>query len=177
MVQEVYNTRGHPFLATADIEVGFASTKKATDVQYDQDALADIMTNTFGGQILAPGQRLLLDVRNVPLSLTVKSVSLGDPSELVWAFQFGRASTDSKSSHGENVQRCPEPQRSSCARHAREDDEHRYVVKHLPSSTRRSTFGCAHEPGSTGFYKAAGAPINLTGSSKRAAANSIITPE
>ncbi|OTA65346.1 AAA-domain-containing protein [Hypoxylon sp. EC38] len=63
-------------LSAMDIEVGFASQRKITDVPYDQDELADAFTRMFQGQIFAPGQRLLMDYKGIPLMFVVKTVQL-----------------------------------------------------------------------------------------------------
>lgn len=69
---------GPAYIGSIDVEVGFASTKKVVTAQYDQDELADLFVKSFQNQVFAPGQKLLLDVRNVPLSITVKTVTLID---------------------------------------------------------------------------------------------------
>ncbi|KAG4218804.1 hypothetical protein PC116_g32716, partial [Phytophthora cactorum] len=61
-----------------DVEVGFASQRKITDVPYDQDELADYFVKMFQGQIFAPGQRLLMDYKGIPLMFVVKTVQLLD---------------------------------------------------------------------------------------------------
>ncbi|KAK0626361.1 putative NsfA protein [Immersiella caudata] len=66
------------YLGSMDLEVGFASTRKAVDTPYDGDELADIFTKMFQNQVFAPGQRLLLDVRSIPLSIVVRTVTLVD---------------------------------------------------------------------------------------------------
>ncbi|KAK3344335.1 P-loop containing nucleoside triphosphate hydrolase protein [Lasiosphaeria hispida] len=69
---------GPAYIGSLDIEVGFASLKKLVDAPYDQDVLADLFIKTFQNQVFAPGQRLLLDVQNVPLSMVIKTVTLVD---------------------------------------------------------------------------------------------------
>jgi vesicle-fusing ATPase len=61
------------------VEVGFAA-RKTTDTPYDQDELATFFKKSFENQILAPGQQLLLDVKNIPLRLSVRTVQLADLS-------------------------------------------------------------------------------------------------
>ncbi|OTB04896.1 hypothetical protein M426DRAFT_320473 [Hypoxylon sp. CI-4A] len=63
-------------LSAMDIEIGFASQRKTTDVPYDQDELADAFIKMFQGQIFAPGQRLLMDYRGIPLMFIIKTVQL-----------------------------------------------------------------------------------------------------
>ncbi|KAK2740193.1 transport between ER and Golgi ATPase protein [Myotisia sp. PD_48] len=71
-------SQGRPaYLASLDIEVGFAG-KKRTEIPYDQDKLAETFINNFENQILAPGQKILMDDKSIPLILTVKTVQLGD---------------------------------------------------------------------------------------------------
>lgn len=81
LVGEIYDPfgrGGQAYLGSIDVEVGFASLKKIVDEQYDQDELADLFIKSFQNQIFAPGQRLLLDVRNVPLAIMIKTVTLTD---------------------------------------------------------------------------------------------------
>ncbi|CAD6442219.1 b9934382-b7ff-4149-967a-0f18a6251a6b [Sclerotinia trifoliorum] len=66
------------YLGALDVEVGFASAKKVSDMPYDQDELAAVFIKWFENQIFAPGQRLLMDFKNVPLSFLVKTVQLSD---------------------------------------------------------------------------------------------------
>ncbi len=144
LVGEVYNpfsssTGRQSYLGAMDVEVGFASAKKVADTTYDQDALAGIMTKTFANHIFSPGQRLLLDVRNTPLSLVVKTVQLADLS-----MEKAAAGTGG----GEGA--------------VRTDPGARGIMVPQTSIT---------------FYKNAGSPIKLSGSTKRAAANSIIAPD
>ncbi|XXG97871.1 hypothetical protein Hte_004185 [Hypoxylon texense] len=63
-------------LTAMDVEVGFASARKVTDVPYDQDQLADAFTKMFKDQIFAPGQRIIMDYRGIPLMFVVKTVQL-----------------------------------------------------------------------------------------------------
>jgi vesicle-fusing ATPase len=71
---------GHAYLGALDVEVGFASAKKITDVPFDQDVLADVFTKLYTNQIFAPGQKLLMDYKNIPLLYTIKTVQLVDLS-------------------------------------------------------------------------------------------------
>ncbi|KAK3371834.1 P-loop containing nucleoside triphosphate hydrolase protein [Lasiosphaeria ovina] len=68
------------YLGAMDLEVGFASTKKFVDTLYDPDQLADEFTKNFANQVFSPGQRLIMDVNNVPLSILVRTVTLIDLS-------------------------------------------------------------------------------------------------
>lgn len=65
-------------LGAMDVEVGFARPNKMVETPFDQDELADLMYNAFPTQIFQPGQRLLLDVRNIPLAIQVRTVTLMD---------------------------------------------------------------------------------------------------
>lgn len=83
LVGELYNpfsSGGSAYLSKMDVEVGFASTKKFSDQTYDQDALAEFMIKLFQNQIFSPGQRFLMDVRNIPLAVVVKTTQLADLS-------------------------------------------------------------------------------------------------
>lgn len=72
-------SQGKSYLGTLEVEVGFAA-RKTTDTPYDQDELATFFKKSFENQILAPGQQLLLDVKNIPLRLSVRTVQLADLS-------------------------------------------------------------------------------------------------
>ncbi|KAG9234481.1 vesicular-fusion protein-like protein sec18 [Amylocarpus encephaloides] len=75
-----FSQGGHAYLGALDVDVGFASVKRITEAPYDQDVLADIFIKTFQNQVFAPGQRLLMDYKNIPLSFMVKTVQLVDLS-------------------------------------------------------------------------------------------------
>lgn len=66
------------YLGTLDVEVGFASPNRKSDKPYDEDELAKMFVDIFQNQVLSPGQRILMDVRNIPLMITVKTVALVD---------------------------------------------------------------------------------------------------
>ncbi|KAL0254974.1 transport between ER and Golgi ATPase protein [Diplodia seriata] len=77
---------GGAYLASVDVEVGFAG-RKTTEVPYDQDELGQFFARNFENQILAPGQQLLMDHKNIPLTLVIRAVRLADLS-------MEKASTD-----------------------------------------------------------------------------------
>ncbi|KAL2069972.1 hypothetical protein VTL71DRAFT_14652 [Oculimacula yallundae] len=68
------------YLGSLDVEVGFASVKKITEQPFDQDVLADAFIKNFENQIFSPGQRLLMDWKNIPMMFLVKTVQLVDLS-------------------------------------------------------------------------------------------------
>jgi vesicle-fusing ATPase len=68
------------YLGSLDVDIGFASVKKITEAPYDQDLLADVFNKTFENQVFAPGQKLIMDHKNIPLIFTVKTVQLVDLS-------------------------------------------------------------------------------------------------
>ncbi|KAH7410247.1 P-loop containing nucleoside triphosphate hydrolase protein [Phaeosphaeria sp. MPI-PUGE-AT-0046c] len=70
---------GQSYLGAVEVEVGFAA-RKTTEVPYDQDELATQFKRNFENQILAPGQQLLLDVKNIPLRMSIRTVTLVDLS-------------------------------------------------------------------------------------------------
>ena len=83
LIAEVYDPfsqGGDVYLGALDIEVGFASQKKITDAPYDQDVLADVFIKQFENQVFAPGQMLLMDHKNIPLVIKIKTVQLVDLS-------------------------------------------------------------------------------------------------
>ncbi|KYK55325.1 vesicle fusion factor NSFI [Drechmeria coniospora] len=73
-----FSQGGKAYLGSLDLEIGFASPNKKTEVPYDEDELSKMFVDTYQNQILAPGQRILMDVRNVPLLIIVKTVGLVD---------------------------------------------------------------------------------------------------
>lgn len=82
VVGEIYDPFAHGsgqvYLQNIDIEIGFASAKKIVDTVYDPDEVANIFINTYMNQIFAPGQRLIMDIRNIPISILVRTVTLSD---------------------------------------------------------------------------------------------------
>ncbi|KAF5003935.1 hypothetical protein FDECE_9556 [Fusarium decemcellulare] len=66
------------YLGSLDLEIGFASPNKKTDAPYDEEELCKMFIHTFQNQVLSPGQRILMDVRNIPLLVIVKTVGLTD---------------------------------------------------------------------------------------------------
>jgi vesicle-fusing ATPase len=75
-----FSQGGQAYLGSSDIEVGFAG-KKRTDMPYDQDELANVVIKNFENHIFAPGQKILMDHKSIPLLLTVKTVQLMDLTE------------------------------------------------------------------------------------------------
>lgn len=77
-VYDPFSTGGKAYLGSLDVEIGFASPNKKTQTPYDEDELSKIFIDTYQNQVLAPGQRILMDVRNIPLIIIVKTVGLVD---------------------------------------------------------------------------------------------------
>lgn len=73
-----FSSGGKAYLGSLDMEIGFASPNKKTEVPYDEDELSKIFIDTCQNQVLSPGQRILMDVRNIPLLVIVKTVGLVD---------------------------------------------------------------------------------------------------
>jgi len=67
------------YLSAINAEVGFAG-KRPVDTPFDQDQLADAFTKSFENQILAPGQRIVMDFKSTPLMFVIQTVQLGDLS-------------------------------------------------------------------------------------------------
>ena len=80
-IHDPFRQGGQAYLGDMDIEIGFASQKRRVDTPYDQDELAKRVTRAFDGQVFAPGQRLLMDIANVPLKLLVRTVQVVDLTE------------------------------------------------------------------------------------------------
>ena len=72
-----FSEGGSRYLATVNAQVGFA-VRKGTSDQLDQDELADHFIRNYENQLFAPGQRVVMDWRSVPLIFVIQSVALGD---------------------------------------------------------------------------------------------------
>ncbi|KAL8767623.1 MAG: hypothetical protein Q9203_005992 [Teloschistes exilis] len=70
---------GHRYLGSMDVEISFAG-KKSTEVPLDQDELAQSFIKVFENQVFAPGQRIIMDFRSIPLLVVVRTVQLVDLS-------------------------------------------------------------------------------------------------
>ncbi|KAF7546220.1 hypothetical protein G7046_g9359 [Stylonectria norvegica] len=77
-VYDPFATGGKAYLGSVDLEIGFASMTKKSATPYDEDELSKIFIDTYQNQVLSPGQRILMDVKNVPLLIIVKTVGLVD---------------------------------------------------------------------------------------------------
>ncbi|KAK3314666.1 P-loop containing nucleoside triphosphate hydrolase protein [Apodospora peruviana] len=71
---------GEVYISSLDVEIGFASKNKIVDTVYDPDEVAQIFTKTYTNQIFSPGQRLIMDIRNIPIAVMVRTVTLSDLS-------------------------------------------------------------------------------------------------
>ena len=69
----------HHFLGSLDVEVSFAG-RRETEEPFDQDELQVAFTKIYENQVLAPGERILMDWKSIPLLLVVKAVQLVDLS-------------------------------------------------------------------------------------------------
>ncbi|KAJ5861625.1 uncharacterized protein N7529_008935 [Penicillium soppii] len=79
-IYDPFSQGGQAYLGSADIEVSFASSlpKKRPETPYDQDELAQAVIKNFENQLFAPGQRILMDNKSIPLLLQVKTVQRVD---------------------------------------------------------------------------------------------------
>ncbi|KAG5659272.1 hypothetical protein KAF25_000474 [Fusarium avenaceum] len=77
-IYDPFTAGGKAYLGSVDLEIGFASPNKKTDVPYDEDELSKMFIDAYQNQVLSPGQRILMDHRNIPLLVIVKTVSLTD---------------------------------------------------------------------------------------------------
>lgn len=69
------------YIGSMDVEIGFASRSKIdVDTEYDQDFLQDLFLGYFQNQVLAPQERILMSVNNIPLMIKVKTIDLVDPT-------------------------------------------------------------------------------------------------
>ena len=76
---DVFSQGKQVYLGAINAEVGFAS-RRTVDTPFDQDELSDIFTRTFENQVLAPGQIIVLDYKNLPLRFTIQTAQLVDLS-------------------------------------------------------------------------------------------------
>jgi vesicle-fusing ATPase len=74
-----FSAGGQSYLGSLDLQVGFAG-KKISEEMYDQDELEKIVQRNYQNQILAPGQKIVMDVRSIKLMVTVMAVQLVDLS-------------------------------------------------------------------------------------------------
>ncbi|KAG5952689.1 hypothetical protein E4U53_000195 [Claviceps sorghi] len=78
-VYDPFASGNNVHLASIDVEIGFAlPEKKTTDIPYDEDDLSSEFQKIYRDQILAPGQRMIMELRGIPLYITVKTVELFD---------------------------------------------------------------------------------------------------
>ncbi|PLB53131.1 putative vesicular fusion ATPase [Aspergillus steynii IBT 23096] len=92
-IYDPFSQGGQAYLGSTDIEVGFAG-KKRVETPYDQDELASYVIKNFENQIFAPGQKILMDHKSIPLLLTVKTVQRVDLSSEKSNLEGGRVETD-----------------------------------------------------------------------------------
>ncbi|KAJ6105936.1 hypothetical protein N7512_009453 [Penicillium capsulatum] len=72
----------------------FASLKKRVETPYDQDILANAVTQNFENQLFAPGQRILMDHKNIPLLLHIKTVQRVDLTSTKMDLSSGQTETN-----------------------------------------------------------------------------------
>ncbi|KAG5997314.1 hypothetical protein E4U43_002674 [Claviceps pusilla] len=78
-VYDPFASGNNVHLGSIDVEIGFAlPEKKTTDIPYDEEDLAAEFQKVYRDQILAPGQRMIMEHRGIPLYITVKTVELFD---------------------------------------------------------------------------------------------------
>ncbi|KAG7109847.1 Vesicular-fusion protein sec18 like [Verticillium longisporum] len=77
-IYDPFSQGSQAYLGSLDVEVSFASVKKTSAQAYDEDDLVPRFLKTYQNQILSPGERILMDVNNVPLMIVVKTVGLVD---------------------------------------------------------------------------------------------------
>lgn len=78
-IYDPFQEGGHRYLGSLDAEVGFAG-KKETETPLDQDELQQIFTKNYENQVLAPGQKVLMDYKSIPLLFVIKAIQLVDLS-------------------------------------------------------------------------------------------------
>lgn len=76
-----FRSGGQVYLGSLDVEIGFNNRNKISEQQYDQDELAKWFTTLYHDQILAPGQRMIMDYKSMLFKIIVRSVQLVDLGE------------------------------------------------------------------------------------------------
>jgi vesicle-fusing ATPase len=79
-----FSTGAPAYIGRIDVLASFASQRpdKRPAAAFDEAQLEKMARKEFNNQILAPGQRLLLDVKSVPILLVVQRISLVDLGDL-----------------------------------------------------------------------------------------------
>ncbi|KAH8719309.1 P-loop containing nucleoside triphosphate hydrolase protein [Phaeosphaeriaceae sp. PMI808] len=72
---DAFSQDGQLYLENIEVEVGFA-TKKTTEVPYDQEELGAVFKRNFENKLLAPEQQLVMDIKNIVLKLSIRTVQL-----------------------------------------------------------------------------------------------------
>lgn len=70
---------GPRYLGSLDVEIGFATSRETED-PFDQDELQQYFAKNYENQILAPGQRILMDYKSLKFLIVVKVIQLVDLS-------------------------------------------------------------------------------------------------
>lgn len=92
-IYDPFSQGGQAYLGSADIEVGFAG-KKRVETPYDQEDLSRTVIKNFENQLFAPGQKILMDHRSIPLLLSVKTVQRVDLTSEKADLSSGQVETD-----------------------------------------------------------------------------------
>lgn len=87
---------GPRYLGSLDADISFAG-KKETETPYDQDELQQHFTKNYENQVLAPGQRVLMDYKSVKLLIVVKAIQLVDLSVEKGSAGSGPSMSDARS--------------------------------------------------------------------------------
>lgn len=92
-IYDPFSQGGQAYLGSTDIEVGFAG-KKRVETPYDQEDLSRTVIKNFENQLFAPGQKILMDHRSIPLLLSVKTVQRVDLTSEKADLSSGQVETD-----------------------------------------------------------------------------------
>ena len=92
-IYDPFSQGGQAYLGSTDIEVGFAG-KKRVETPYDQEDLSRTVIKNFENQLFAPGQKILMDHRSIPLLLSVKTVQRVDLTSEKADLSSGSVETD-----------------------------------------------------------------------------------
>ncbi|KAK9472227.1 P-loop containing nucleoside triphosphate hydrolase protein [Dipodascopsis tothii] len=65
-------------LTALDVEIGFNSRNRISDQVYDQEVLSKWFITCYHDQILAPGQRMIMDYKSILFKVIVRSVQVMD---------------------------------------------------------------------------------------------------
>lgn len=77
-IYDPFSQGDQAYIGSIDVDIDFASASKKSSDEFKETDLVQLFLGTFQNQIIAPGQKIIMDVANVPLMAVVRSISLSD---------------------------------------------------------------------------------------------------